>query len=166
MFRNNPTTRGGKMSWFEGGIRTSAWVTGGVLPPPMRGKNLSSAHPIAICDWHSTFIALAGADDGSDGAQGVPKEGEGDERATGGGTLPLPLPLPGVDGIDQWSVISGKSTTTLRDEVFVGSGVLIQANYKLIATPPGEARWSGPLYPRVPATGSAKNLSCSTSTPC
>ena len=49
------------MSWFEGGIRTSAWVTGGVLPLAMRGKTLSSAHLIAVCDWHSTFLALAGA---------------------------------------------------------------------------------------------------------
>ena len=140
------------MSWLEGGIRTSAWVTGGVLPLAMRGMNLSSSHPIAVCDWHSTFLHLAGiVDTASNGkGHGVSK-----------------LPLPSIDGINQWPVISGASTTPLRDEVFVGSGVLILGNYKLIATSnrQDDARWSGPLYPKVPATGN-RTLSCSKHTPC
>ena len=149
---SNFPLRGGKYSWLEGGIRTTAWVTGGVLPPAMRGKNLSSAHPIAVCDWYSTFLALAGVDDSGGGAAGA------------GGALPL----PSVDGIDQWPALSGQSTAPLRDEVFVGSGVLIQANYKLIATANAQddARWSGPLYPKVPATGSRHNMSCSAQAPC
>lgn len=154
---SNFPLRGGKYSWLEGGIRTTAWVTGGVLPPSMRGTNLSSAYPIAMCDWYSTFLALASAaGSGSTNATGVAL------RSTEG-----TLPLPEVDGIDQWPVLSGTSITPLRKEIFVGSGVLIQGNYKLIATKNDhpEARWSGPMYPRVPATGS-RNLSCSKQTPC
>ena len=70
--------------------------------------------------------------------------------------------MPGVDGVNQWPAISGAAAAPLRDEVFVGSGVLIQNNYKLIAAanPGDDARWSGPLYPKVPATGN-KAMSCS-----
>ena len=44
--------------------------------------------------------------------------------------------------------------------------MLIQANYKLIATDTAgtEGRWSGPLYPKVPATGGA--LACTQAAPC
>merc|ERR1711907_406889 len=68
-------------------------------------------------------------------------------------------------GVDQWEVISGGTSKPPRREVFVGSGVLIQDNYKLIATHPGTAQWSGPLYPKVPATGPA-SLTCSPKQPC
>ena len=153
---SNFPLRGGKFSWLEGGIRTTAWVTGGVLPPSMRGRNLSSAHPIAVCDWHSTFLALAGAD----GADRATTGFDGDLKSADG-----TLPVPEMDGIDQWPVLSGLSMTPLREEVFVGSGVLIQANYKLIAAVSGDGRWSGPMYPKVPATGSV-TISCSHQTPC
>jgi hypothetical protein len=125
----------------------------------MRGTNLSSAHPIAICDWHSTFLALAGADDGVLHDEDAAEVGSEED-----GILPL-LPLPSIDGIDQWPVISGLSTAPLRNELFVGSGVLIQTRYKLIATTSGEARWSGPMFPKIPATGGG-NLSCSQQAPC
>ena len=51
--------------------------------------------------------------------------------------------------------------------MFVGSGVLVHANYKLIATANEhpDARWSGPMYPATPATGNA-SLSCSQQAPC
>lgn len=158
-YASNFPLRGGKMSWFEGGIRTTAWVTGGVLPPSMRGRNLSSAHPIAVCDWHSTLLALAGAD----GADGADETFSGPDGDVGGADRTLPVPE--MDGINQWPVLSGMSTTPLREEVFVGSGVLIQSNFKLIADESGESRWSGPMYPKVPATGS-RDASCSQARPC
>ena len=128
----------------------------------MRGKNLSSAHPIAICDWHSTFLTLAGAANGAVGAHGA----HGEDGGAPAAQASRGLPLPRMDGVDQWPVISGQSTGVMRVEVFVGSGVLIQANYKLIATDTAqlEGRWSGPLYPKVPATGNA--LACTQAVPC
>jgi hypothetical protein len=111
------------MSWFEGGIRTSAWVTGGVLPLAMRGKTLSSAHLIAVCDWHSTFLALAFPPGAAGTRKGHDDDGDGETPQSGGGGVlqeekprgaaahhPLmtpPPPLPTLDGIDQWPVISG-----------------------------------------------------------
>eukprot|EP00039_Didymoeca_costata_P008666 m.114764 g.114764 ORF g.114764 m.114764 type:complete len:627 (+) comp14177_c1_seq7:56-1936(+) len=156
---SNFPLRGGKYSWLEGGIRTTAWVTGGVLPPSMRGKTLSSAHMIAMCDWHSTFLALAGVNDSYSGSS---------SSASGGTTgMEGMLPLPEVDGTNQWPVLSGASTEPMRNEVFVGSGVLIQENYKLIATlnSDDDARWSGPMFPKVPATGN-RTMSCSPMAPC
>lgn len=149
----SPLYRGGKMAWTEGGVRTTAWVTGGMLPPAMRGTNLSSAHLIAVCDWHSTFLALAKAHEKGEQPHAAP-------APTSGGVL------PSMDGIDQWPVISGQSNEVLREEVFIGSGVVIRANFKLIAadTRGQESRWSGPLYPKVPATGQA--LNCTQEAPC
>ena len=93
-----PACRGGKYSQFEGGIRTTAFVTGGFLPSAMRGTNTSSAQVFAqsywlsptdavtaqvfaVCDWYATFLGLAGVDprDDHDG-------------------------VPPVDSIDQWPV--------------------------------------------------------------
>jgi len=150
---SNFPLRGGKMAWTEGGVRTTAWVTGGMLPPAMRGTNLSSAHLIAVCDWHSTFLALAKAHEKGEHPHAAP-------APTSGGVL------PSMDGIDQWPVISGQSNEVLREEVFIGSGVVIRANFKLIAadTRGQESRWSGPLYPKVPATGQA--LNCTQEAPC
>ena len=72
--------------------------------------------------------------------------------------------MPRIDGVDQWPVISGQSTGVVRGEVFVGSGVLNQANYTLIPTAQLEGRWHGPLCPKVPATGSP--LACTPAVPC
>ncbi len=153
---SNYPLRGGKYSWLEGGIRTTAWVTGGLLPPSMRGKNLSSAHSIAICDWHSTFLALAGADRAGSGFSTASGERSVAEKSS---------PVPEMDGINQWPALSGMSTQPLREEVFVGSGVLIQGNYKLITAASREARWSGPMFPKIKATGN-RTLACSEKVPC
>merc|ERR1712232_1168235 len=97
---SNFPLRGGKYTYFEGGIRVNAFVTGGFLPAPMRGKNISS--PVHVCDWYATFCGLAGVDP-KDDHEGVPP----------------------LDSLDQWPVISGASQEDVRKEVFPGSGVLI-----------------------------------------
>eukprot|EP00039_Didymoeca_costata_P025840 m.14383 g.14383 ORF g.14383 m.14383 type:complete len:493 (+) comp5075_c0_seq1:1-1479(+) len=137
---SNFPLRGGKYTLFEGGIRVTAFVSGGLLPSSMAGKNISA--PIHVCDWYATFSHLAGVD-ASDDHQGVPS----------------------IDSINQWPVISGSISTPLRNETFPATGVLIQGKYKLIATGPGTAKWSGPLYPKVPATG-PNSLDCSQKSPC
>lgn len=118
-------------------MRVTAFVGGGFLPNAMRGKNITS--PIAVADWYVTLANLAGADP-SDNHQGVPP----------------------VDGVDQWPLLSGQTTTGPRTEVFVGPGVLIQGEWKFVANDSaGIAMWSGPLYPKVKATG-PKSLECTT----
>ena len=56
---SNFPLRGGKYTYFEGGLRTTAFVTGGVLPAAMRGVNVSA--PIHICDWCALAARLAPA---------------------------------------------------------------------------------------------------------
>jgi hypothetical protein len=66
---SNFPLRGGKYTFFEGGVRVNAFVTGGLLPAAMRGTNISA--PIHICDWYATFCGLAGVP-ATDDATGVP----------------------------------------------------------------------------------------------
>eukprot|EP00051_Salpingoeca_urceolata_P004675 m.66817 g.66817 ORF g.66817 m.66817 type:complete len:498 (+) comp13783_c0_seq1:60-1553(+) len=137
---SNYPLRGGKYTYFEGGLRVTAFVSGGYLPKARRGKNLTA--PVHVCDWYATFCGLAGVS-AADNHSGVPP----------------------IDSLDQWPVISGASSDPVRNSMFPGSGVLYQDPYKLIATSAGTAKWSGPLYPKVPATG-PKDAGCSEKTPC
>jgi len=44
-------------SWFEGGIRVAAFISGGLIPSPLRGTvNNGMIH---IADWYATFAGLA-----------------------------------------------------------------------------------------------------------
>lgn len=138
---SNFPLRGGKYTLFEGGIRVNAFVTGGLLPTAMRGKNTTAA--MHVSDWYTTFSGLAGVDH-TDDHDGVPS----------------------VDGVDQWPVISGQTTDPQRTEIFVAKNTLILDNWKLIATGAGDARWSGPLYPQVPAEGEKNSTICSGNAPC
>jgi len=133
---SNYPLRGGKYTSWEGGIRATAFVSGGLLPKAMRGKNISA--PIHICDWYATFSGLAGIDP-SDDHPGVPS----------------------IDSLDQWAVVSGKTKQPVRTEVYALKGVLIQGSWKLIVgkNEGNSAAWSGPLFPKVPATG-PKSINC------
>ena len=143
---SNFPLRGGKYTYWEGGLRTNAFVTGGVLPQKLHGTNLSI--PIHISDWYATFSSLAGVDP-SDDHEGIPS----------------------IDSVNQWPILSGQANpeddeAAMEREIFLGSGVLMQGRYKLIATGVGySGQWSGPLYPKVPATGPLKG-SCQAKTPC
>ena len=138
---SNYPLRGGKYTYFEGGLRTTAFVTGGLLPPAQRGVNISA--PIHVSDWYATFSALAGVDP-SDDHDGVPS----------------------IDSVNCWPLLSGAERTALADrEIFLGSNVLMRGDWKLLTTSPGTAKWSGPLYPKEAATGPNK-LACSDKAPC
>jgi arylsulfatase I/J len=137
---SNFPLRGGKYTLWEGGLRVSAFVTGGFLPRAMRGINISA--PIHICDWYATFSLLAGVSAADDHAG-----------------------VPSIDALDQWSVLSNTSAPAVRAEIYPASGILLQGRWKLVATGAGHAQWSGPLYPKDPATG-PDSLSCNTKVPC
>lgn len=111
-------------------MRSASFVSGGVLPASRRGQNESRL--VHITDWYSTFCHLAGVDP-SDSHPGVPD----------------------IDAVNQWPVISGESTEPARTEVFTVENMLIQNDWKILQGEKdlGDARWSGPLYPKVPATG-------------
>ena len=97
---------------------------------------------------YATFSRLAGVDP-TDNATGVPP----------------------IDSLDQWPVISGATTAPIRAEVFPASDVLIHGRWKLINKYPGRhitlnisLGWTGPLFPKVPATPGA--IDCRADKPC
>tara|TARA_B110000208_G_scaffold60322_1_gene78553 strand:- start:267 stop:2114 length:1848 start_codon:yes stop_codon:yes gene_type:complete len=56
---SNTPLRGGKLNFFEGGIRPAAFVHSPLLPPAVAGTTYRGiVHEV---DWYATLIALAGA---------------------------------------------------------------------------------------------------------
>ena len=86
---NNHPLKGGKMNNWEGGIRVSAFVSGGHVPLVRRGTRYHGL--VALWDWYATFCALARVD-------------PTDERAKAAG-------LPPIDSIDQSAALFGASST-------------------------------------------------------
>lgn len=94
---NNWPLRGGKVSDFEGGVRTLGFLNGGWLPKGLRGtRHTGLAH---VCDWYATFMDLAGV--------AMPQ----DLDSRGGA-------VPGLDSINLWpSLQIPNATATNRTEV-------------------------------------------------
>ncbi len=136
---NNYPLRGGKVSSFEGGTRVNAFVNGGFLPDELRGTtNTGLMH---VCDWYSTFCALAGVDP-TDSGEGIPP----------------------IDSVNLWPSISQPSSNeTARSEIPLaicleeshcdesgppGDSALIRGKYKFINGTQGNIGfYQGPLYP-------------------
>ncbi|EGD79285.1 hypothetical protein PTSG_12912 [Salpingoeca rosetta] len=125
---NNYPLRGGKYSFFEGGIRVNAFVSGGLIPADQRGSNRTGIMHIA--DWYATFCALAGVD-------------PTDHRAAAAN-------LPPIDSHNMWPYLAGQARFSPRDTVLVDRDVLVFGDYKLLlgASNP-MANWSGPAYPNA-----------------
>ncbi len=107
---SNLPLRGGKSSDWEGGIRVNAFVSGGLVPPEMRGKELDDYFHIA--DWYATFCALAGID-------------PTDKVAAQYG-------LPPIDSINQWPLLSGAVSTGSRKGMQISPKTLIEGRWKLL----------------------------------
>ena len=95
---NNWPLKGGKSSTLEGGVRVSAFASGGLIPPAMRGKVFSDPSQIIhVCDWYHTFANLAGVD-----------------------YLDAPANLPdNTDSLDVWPLLSGKVKISPRTETVI-----------------------------------------------
>ena len=165
----------GKSSVLEGGVRVSAFASGGMIPPAMRGKVLADpsqaiqladwckivmlssscravrlAHPKRIPTADHTFCALAGVD-----------------------YLDAPANLPdNTDSLDMWPLLSGKVTASPRTEVVIAiegntggghspsgqytpynSSALIVGDFKAIfGISIGSAFWQGPDFPNASYT--------------
>jgi len=90
---NNYPLKGGKFNDWEGGVRSNAFVAGGVIPNEKRGTTFSGI--ISIADWYGTFCDIAG----------VSLEDTAAEAANvwlKAHKLPT---LPPVDSIPQWGFI-------------------------------------------------------------
>ena len=131
---NNWPLRGGKYSQWEGGIRSTAFASGGYLPPAVRGTVQGGIMHVA--DFYATYCGLAG---------GSPAFCTADERAAASG-------LPPVDSIDVWPLLSGATGgVSPRTEVAVdvrGNHLaLIQGDFKLLTGNQIGAGWCGGTYP-------------------
>lgn len=94
---NNFPLKGRKCTPWEGGTRTAAFVSGGVVPAQLRGT--SSSVLIHIADWYATLSVLAGVD---------PTDSV---LVPGGGKNDTPHD---IDGVDVWPAITGTNHTHPR----------------------------------------------------
>lgn len=142
---NNWPLRGGKTNFFEGGVRVTAFVSGGAIPQNVRGTHLSGY--IHVCDWYPTVLTLAG---------GIPTD---DHPG-----------LPTVDGYNMWPYVIGNTSDSPRTEIMIGSeqftqktgqvggwnGALISGDYKLILGVQSYGFWQGPVYPNASTNHAAE----------
>eukprot|EP00051_Salpingoeca_urceolata_P002903 m.53632 g.53632 ORF g.53632 m.53632 type:complete len:620 (-) comp12399_c0_seq1:4-1863(-) len=113
---SNTPLRGGKLNFFEGGIRPAAFVSSPLLPESSRGQWYNGT--IHETDWAATILYLAGA------------------KGPSGG--------PPLDGINVWPTLTDFSVPH-RNETLIANGILRVGDWKLWATNlsgPGE-RYSG-----------------------
>ena len=113
---SNYPLKGCKSTFFEGGVRSLAFVNGGLLPESRRGQSTDGF--IHIADWYTTFCKLAGVDHDDSGTGKFP-----------------------VDGLDVWPIITGENEKTPHDEIVLGynfdnshpaQGAIIVGDYKLV----------------------------------
>jgi arylsulfatase B len=141
----NYPLRGGKYSDWEGGVRATAFVSGGYLPPHRRGKILT--RPIHICDWYATLPALAGIN-----VDELESNYE-DNR------------VPPVDAINIWPFIieddgdtkegnnnSAKQGHAPRDWIPLSKYALIVGDHKLIWNEDKQVDIAGWTYPNYPTS--------------
>lgn len=126
MSGSNWPLRGLKHSLWEGGTRTPAIVSGGLLPPSQMGK--SEMGPIHIVDWYATILGLAS----------LPTQDAGG-------------PSPS-DGIDMWPWLSGQVTSSPRNMIVYdhrlyqgppATGAIRVGSYKLLVGLHSSASWYG-----------------------
>jgi arylsulfatase I/J len=131
---NNWPLFGGKNSFFEGGIRVAAFVSGGFLPSAVRGSKLEGY--IHIADWYATFCGLAAVDP-SDDIQGI----------------------PAIDSLDMWPYLAGDVSASPRNEIAINMpAALISGDYKLM----GGAYFAFRQRPAWPDETSCCEASCQT----
>jgi len=92
-YASNYPLLGRKCTAWDGGTRTAAFVSGGLVPPPLRGTRSSAL--IYVTDWYPTLCRLAGVD-------------PTDDWVDGNGTAHP------IDGVDVWPALMGGSNATGR----------------------------------------------------
>lgn len=123
---NNYPLRGGKMGDFEGGIRTVAFVSGGIVAPSLRGTSFSGM--ISIADWLGTFC---------EGANGIDCNADPEAEREG---------LPPIDSISHWKQFTGQPGGAARTVLHASSQALIVNDMKIIVGRMEMSGWTGPQY--------------------
>ena len=135
---NNWPLRGMKRSFFEGGVRVPAFVTGGALPSTMRGATLSGY--IHLADWFLTIAELAGSDQ-------VPSRH---------GSMSMAGFLGGTRGSPRSGIVLGAGDTASTCN---HNEAVIEGDWKLIngSIPCEWATWQAPLFPNASASTSTES---------
>ena len=116
----------------EGGMRTAAFVSGGLIPSALRGTtNGVSCH---ISDWWATFAVLAGQE-AKDDPPTPPLAGDHAEPYK---NIYGDDSFPPLDGVDLWPMLTDPSSPidSAHKHLVLSKEVLIAANYKLLVAQP------------------------------
>jgi len=125
---NNYPLRGGKHTQWQGGMRTTSFVSGGFLPSSLRGSTHNSS--FHVTDWYPTFSHLAGVD-GSDDAPVPPLPV--DESRPDRDIYQGKRSWPPVDGINIWAELLGRKKTYDRTYLWLSAEAMIKdGRYKIV----------------------------------
>jgi arylsulfatase A-like enzyme len=126
--------RGEKHSNWEGGMRTAAFVSGGLIPAQLRGT--TNGVNMHIVDWYATFSTLAGVDP-TDSPKVAPLSVDlknTTKNIYGDDSFP---PLDGVDVMPYLLAGAGKSAFDAAHKYLVISKeVVIAGKWKLLVSQP------------------------------
>lgn len=126
---NNHPLRGHKATPWEGGTRVMAFLTGGYLPPALRGTTNEAF--ISIADWYPTLCALAGVADCSDNI------------VRGNATFP-------VDGVNVWGQLIGTNKSIAHEYLpTTEDGIIYQERWKYL-TGTSSTWWYGTNDTQIP----------------
>eukprot|EP00051_Salpingoeca_urceolata_P006592 m.87182 g.87182 ORF g.87182 m.87182 type:complete len:494 (+) comp14899_c2_seq1:152-1633(+) len=133
---SNYPLRGFKYDDYQGGVKVTAFASGGLLPAAMRGGFTPGY--IHICDWYATFSKLAGASP------------DDDTEAVRNGIVPA------TDSLDVGPVVFSNASSP-RTEVPISVNTLIQDGFKLMNGGTVDIGWSPPSYPDKPVAKVKQN---------
>ena len=110
---------------FDGGMRVATFISGGFVPPALRGTTNSHTF-MHVADWYPTLCGLAGADPTDDvkGSDGV---------------------VRGIDGKDQWAQLTQGSMVQPHDYIPLAFKTILEPStgWKLVFDP-GHSWWWTP----------------------
>eukprot|EP01065_Artemidia_motanka_P043016 TRINITY_DN5886_c0_g1_i2.p1 TRINITY_DN5886_c0_g1~~TRINITY_DN5886_c0_g1_i2.p1 ORF type:complete len:352 (+),score=108.59 TRINITY_DN5886_c0_g1_i2:90-1145(+) len=130
----NYPLRGEKHSNWEGGMRTAAFVSGGLVPAHLRGTN--NTVNMHIVDWYATLSALAGADPTDDPpVPPLPTDPAFPHKNIYGNDS-----YPPADGVDVWDILMNPDKHTQPDAahkyLVLSKEVVVAGRYKLLVSQP------------------------------
>lgn len=128
---NNYPLRGEKTMPFDGGMRVATFISGGFVPPTLRGTTNSHTF-MHVADWYPTVCGLAGADPTDDvkGSDGV---------------------VHGIDGKDQWAQLTQGSMVQPHDYIPLAYHTILQPStgWKLVFNNGASSFWWTPNGTKV-----------------
>lgn len=132
--------RGEKHTNWEGGMRVAAFISGGFLPPDVRGTNNDIV--FHIVDWYPTICNLAGVNGNDDPpVPPLPVDPSDPTKDIYG-----PYSFPPVDGRDIWDLIvhpTDKPIDSVHPTLWLSAEVMLsRGRYKLVVAQPDPSKMS------------------------